>query len=330
MLAYRIQSVMWMAVAALCLHAVAPATEPITGASAPADDAGAKRLRLVFITCAVDQKFFDPLKKGMRDAATMMDVDCDFLGTPGVDIPAQVAMVRKAVADGYDGIALNIIDPEAFDDVVAETVAQGVPIVSFNVDDHATSNARLASVSQKFESAGKKLAELALPEIPAGAHILMTKHDEGVSALDERSQGAQAALKQKGVTWTTIVTGNDAVAGAKVVAEALKEHPDIRVILGSGQSDTEAAGRAIEANFPNQGYWAAGFDMSPKTLELIESGAIRFTLDQQPYAQGFYPVVQLALNLRYGLSPSHLDAGAGVIDRRNVDRVKRLCEEGYR
>lgn len=305
----------------------------VVSAASPAvaaKDGHAKPLRLAFITCAVDQKFFGPVKQGMRDAAAAMNVECEFLGTPGVDMPAQIAMVRQAVADGYDGIALNIIDAEAFDEVVAETIAKGVAVVSFNVDDHATPNARLASVSQQFVAAGKKLAAIALPEIPQGSHVLLTKHDVGVSALDERSRGIQEGLKSKQITWTTVVTGNDAVAGAKIVADALRQHPEIRVILGSGQSDTEAAGRALEADFPGKEYWAAGFDMSPKTLELIEAGRIRFTLDQQPYAQGFYPVVQLALNLRYGLAPSTLDAGADVIDKQNVAQVKQLCAEGYR
>ncbi|MBA4106009.1 MAG: hypothetical protein C0485_09645 [Pirellula sp.] len=327
----RIFSIHTLVVIAL---AAAPLGEKPAFAETPANSANrsvsAKPLRLAFITCAVDQKFFDPVKQGMRDAAAAMNVECDFLGTPGVDVPAQIGMVRQAVADGYDGIALNIIDAEAFDEVVAEAIAKGVPVVSFNIDDHATPNARLASVSQQFEAAGKKLAALALSEIPQGANVLMTKHDEGVSALDERSRGIQEELKSKGVTWTTVITGNDAVAGAKIVADALRQHPEIRVILSSGQADTEAAGRALEADFSSREYWAAGFDMSPKTLQLIEAGHIRFTLDQQPYAQGFYPVMQLVLNLRYGLSPASLDAGAGVIDRENVKQVKQLCEEGYR
>jgi simple sugar transport system substrate-binding protein len=292
--------------------------------------ADAQRLKLVFITCCVDEPFFVPVKKGMKDAAKMMDVDCEFIGTKGVDPAEQAKMVSKAVADGYNGIALNLIDPVAFDAVVANAIAKGVPVVGFNVDDNSSPNARLASVNQHLDVAARILAERALRDIPAGAHILMTKHDDGVSALEDRLRGAQEALKQKGIKWTTIVTGNDAQAGAEIVAEALRENSKIRIVLGSGQSDTEASGRAIEAHFPNQGYWAAGYDLSPKTLELIESGHIRFTIDQQPYVQGFYPVVALTLKLRYGIAPSSIDAGASVVDRQNVKQIRKLTEAGYR
>src|ERR1700754_2687256 len=89
---------------------------------------GPRRLKLVFITCCVDEPFFGPVKKGMHDAAKMMDVDCDFKGTKGVDPIEQAKMVRQAVADGYNGIALNLIDTEAFDSVVANAISKGVPV----------------------------------------------------------------------------------------------------------------------------------------------------------------------------------------------------------
>lgn len=289
-----------------------------------------KPLRFAFITCVVNARFFEPVDKGMKDAARMMGVDCDFIGTEGVDVKAQADLVRQAVADGYDGIALNIIDPEAFDDVVQETIDKGIPVVAFNVDDHLTPNARMSSVNQRLSEAGETLVEHLLPDIPNNAHILMTMHDEGVSSLEDRLRGEQTILKKKNVRWTVLITGNDSIQGAELIAKALKEHPDIRIVLGTGQSDTEAAGRAIEKYFPDKGYWSAGFDLSSETLRLIQKGHIRCTIDQQPYIQGFYPVIQLALYLRYGIVPSDIDAGAAIIDRSNVEQVIELTRQKCR
>lgn len=312
-----------------CILVTAVALAGWANSSARGADQG-KRLRLAFITCAVEAKFFEPVKRGMQDAADLMKVTCDFLGTEGVDVKAQAAMVRQAVADGYDGIALNIIDPEAFDDVIQEAIDRGVPVVGFNVDDHATPNVRLSSVNQRLYEAGRSLAEHVAPHIAAESHLLMTMHDEGVSALEDRLRGEQEVLKKKGVKWTVLITGNDSVQGAEVVAEALRKNSDIRIILGTGQADTEAAGRAIEKHFPGKGYWSAGFDLSPTTLRLIEEGHIRCTVDQQPYVQGFYPVIQLTLHLRYGIAPSDMDAGATIIDRSNVGQVLELTRKHYR
>jgi simple sugar transport system substrate-binding protein len=266
----------------------------------------------------------------MRDAARMMNVDCTFSGTADVDLPKQAEMVRQAIADGYDGIALNMVDSEAFDEVVQEAIDQGIPVVAFNVDDQATPNARLSAVNQRLYEAGRSLGNRVAAAIPDGSHVLMTMHDEGISALEDRLRGLQDVLRAKTVRWTVAITGNDATRGAELVAKKLRDHPDIRVVLGTGQSDTEAAGRAIEQGFQDAGYWAAGFDLSPETLRLIEAGHIRCTVDQQPYIQGFYPVVQLSLYLRYGIMPSDIDAGAAVIDRDNVRQVIELTKRNYR
>ena len=288
----------------------------------------AQDLHFVFITTCAEAEFFLPVRKGAHDAAEMMGVACDFIGTPGVDIPAQVEMVRQALDDGYDGIALNVIDPEAFDAVVREAAGRNVPVVAFNVDDHATDNARLAAVCQMLYAAGRTLGEQAAGFVPDGSRILMTLHDEGVSALDDRLRGAQDVLKERGVTWRVVVTGNE--AGADIVAKALRDEPKIRAVLCTGQADTAAAGLAIEKEFAASSHAAAGFDLSPEILRLIRAGHIRFTIDQQPYVQGFYPVIQLTLLRRHGIQPSSIDAGAGIIDRRNVDNVIAQCRQGYR
>ena len=298
--------------------------------SSPGTPNKSRRLRLVFITCVVKAKFFEPVKKGMHDAAKLMDVDCDFIGTEGIDVKAQADLVRKAVADGYDGIALNLIHPEAFDEVVRETIAKGVPVVGFNTDDQATPNSRMSNVNQRLYEAGHSLAEHVAPHVPEGSHVLMTMHDKGVSSLEDRLRGEQEVLRQKKVKWTVIVPGNDSIKGTEIIAETLRKHPEIRIVLGTGQADTEAAGRAIEKYFKGKGYWAAGFDLSPTTLRLIKEGHIRCTVDQQPYIQGFYPVIQLTLYLRYGIVPSDIDAGAAIIDRSKVDRVMALTKEKYR
>ncbi len=143
-------------------------------------------------------------------------------------------------------------------------------------------------------------------------------------------RGIQEVLKAKGIPSKTVCTTNEPKAAIEVVTRELKAEPGIRFVLGTGLTDTEAAGRAIERDFPNQGRATAGFDLSPEILRLIRADVICLTIDQQPYIQGFYPVVQLALYCRYGIQPSSMDAGAAVISKKDVDRVIELTKRGYR
>jgi simple sugar transport system substrate-binding protein len=285
-------------------------------------------LRFRFLTIAVNEQFFTVVRQGMNDAATAMHVEVDLAGTPGVDAGELVRLTRQAIADGVDGIALNICDPHAFTEVVAEAAAKSIPVVAFNIDASRGGSGNLSSIMQDFHAAGEALGRRAGATIPKGANVIITVHDEGVSALEERLAGVQAGLRHHAINWLRLCTGQNPETGAERLREAIARFP-ARALLGTGQADTEACGLATKSLAPSQLY-VAGFDLSPGIVDLIGDGYIDCAIDQQPYAQGFYPVIQLALYLRYGLRPSSLDAGAAVIDRSNLEAIQQLSRQSFR
>ena len=288
-----------------------------------------KNLRFMFITPFIDINFFKPVKKGMADAAKQMGVSCEFTGPTGGETEIQAQMVRQAIADGYDGIALNIIDSAGLAEVLNEASDAGIPVVAFNVDDKSVPVRRLCAVNQNLFEAGKVLGKESHLFIDEGSKILILMHDEGVSALDERCRGITEGLKGRNITWEVIVSGS-AENTEKIVTKRLKAEPDIRAVLCTGQSDTEGAGFAIERNFKGRDYKVAGFDLSAETLRMVKEGTISFVIDQQPYVQGYYPVVQLTHYLRYGIVPSNIDAGYNIINQQGAVRVIELSEKYYR
>ena len=74
----------------------------------------------------------------------------------------------------------------------------------------------------------------------------------------------------------------------------------------------------------------AGFDLSEKILTMLQTEDIQFTIDQQPYVQGFYPVVQLALYCRYGIRPYSMDAGSMVVTKEQAGVVMERKKKNYR
>ena len=200
----------------------------------------------------------------------------------------------------------------------------------FNVDDNKTPNRRLSAVCQNLFEAGRTLGLEARAFIPENSTILMTLHSEGISALEDRLRGIQEALVEKGVTYKVVTTGIEPKKAAEIIAAELRVNAEIRIVLCTGQADTEGAGLAVERHFAGKGYHVAGFDLSPDILRLVKAGHIEFTIDQQPYMQGFYPVVQLAQYCRYGIRPSNIDAGASLITQANVDAVIVWVAEGVR
>jgi simple sugar transport system substrate-binding protein len=157
---------------------------------------------------------------------------------------------------------------------------------------------------------------------------LATVHDDGVSALDERFAGVCEALAAHGADVARLRVGLNPERGASIILEALASRA-ASAVVGTGQADTEAAGIAARRLAPNAPY-VAGFDLSPGIVNLMAEGHIDATIDQQPYLQGFYPVVQLTLFLRFGLTPASIDAGAALIDRSNLESIRQLSRQCIR
>lgn len=284
-----------------------------------------KRSQFTLVTTCIDEPFFAEVTRGARDAAKLMDVDCEFWGTQAVDIEAQVAMVRKAIRDGSDGIAVAIIDATAFDAVLAQAKEHGIPVVAFNVN--AQPHSHIPTVAQNLYDGGRAAAFAAAPLIPDHSRVLMTGHDGEAMATDRRNDGIRDGLKDKGIVWETVATSGSVDEVEAAITAKLQADQGIRTVFATGLVNTEGAGRAIEKNFSGQGYVVVGFDVSAEVLRLIKAGVVSFTLDQQPYLQGFYPIMQLALAKREGTVPTNIDAGARIIRPGDVDAAQRQIQK---
>jgi ABC-type sugar transport system substrate-binding protein len=69
-----------------------------------------RRLKFRFIAVTCEEAFFDKVKQGVADAARQLDVDWDFTGTRGTDVAEMVALARQALAQGYDGLAIDMFE----------------------------------------------------------------------------------------------------------------------------------------------------------------------------------------------------------------------------
>ncbi len=66
---------------------------------------------------------------------------------------------------------------------------------------------------------------------------------------------------------------------------------------------------------------AYAFELSPATRELIKTGALDGSIGQQPFVQGFWPVMQLYLEIDRGIAATHLDTLSQFITKDNVDQI---------
>ncbi|MEX2318611.1 MAG: sugar ABC transporter substrate-binding protein, partial [Bauldia sp.] len=73
-----------------------------------------------------------------------------------------------------------------------------------------------------------------------------------------------------------------------------------------------------------------GFDTSPQIVEAFKQGWVQLTADQQPFLQGYMPILSLCQQVVYGLAPIDVDTGAGFVTPDNYEAVADLATEGLR
>jgi simple sugar transport system substrate-binding protein len=236
----------------------------------------------------------------------LIEVGFEILNPVQISSAGMDPMVLK-----YDGIALSVARPGVFTGVIQKTLGSGIPLVTFNMDDAKT--ARLATVSQNFYRAGKGFASRALPHLKKGAKVLACMHDAGVEALEERLRGIKDGLEGLNLQIKTIVSGNTPELAKRTILENLEGEVD--AILCTGQSDTHGAGLAA-SSLPVSGRpYIAGFDICDEIIDFIKKGIVDFTVDQQPYIQGFYPLVMMYQYKTGKIIPFDIDTGNAIIDK---------------
>ena len=307
----------------------------VVGVFAPMAAAQVKELDFVIITHSATIDFWIPLVKGAQDAAAMISaydpnvkINVTHTGPSLFNVAEQVNIMENVIQSGVDGIISTLPDPTAFDDPVQRALDAGIPVIATNADA-GPDNPRLAYVGQSDYSAGRVLAQQVIDAIGTSGKIAIGVEDLGHTSLAERLRGVTSVLDETDIEYTILQTTPDLTQGAAIFETYLIANPDAKAII-SVDANTQSHGVVIR-NLGLEGkVISGGWDLVPTTIENIQDGYTKFVIDQQPYVQGFYPVLALYLYHQYGIAPADMDSGAGVVGPHNIDEVVSLAEQGYR
>jgi ABC-type sugar transport system substrate-binding protein len=286
------------------------------------------KINILFIPWSQSSNaFFEAVVNGAKDAASQQGVNID-IQFGEEDANKQKTIFETGIANKVNGIAINIADDNAYVETACNAMKQGIPIVTFNIDDsrHGApgSTCRMAFMGQDFIESGYVLGKRVIEEakLKKGDKVFTPVEAPTATYAVLRHQGVQKALEEIGATSEILGTGNDHAEALTKMTQYLVGHPDTAAVIGLGQTPTSQAVRSIKdagLSIP-----AAGFDISKEILESIGNGELIAAVDQQPYSQGFYAVTQLALYLKYGLFPSEMNTGGrGLVDKSNYEQAMK-------
>jgi transcription elongation factor GreA len=98
-----------------------------------------------------------------------------------------------AIADKVDGIAVCLVDAEAFNQPTDDALSIGIPVIGYNAD--TTPNARLAYVGQSLYQSGYNIAQKWLPMVKPGGNVMLSIATPGSLNLQPRLDGYIQAIK---------------------------------------------------------------------------------------------------------------------------------------
>jgi len=293
----------------------------------------AENYRFALVVHVAGTPFWTPVKKGAADAAKLLGVQEQFMGPEEFSIQKEVDYLESAIAQGFDGIGVAIADPEALDRPIAKARKKGIPVIAFNIDDNRTPNQRMAFVGQSFIIAGNVLAKNLLKDerIPKKAEAVVLIGEPGNSALEDRATGIEQILKARGIKSRRFSAPlADPSKAVDMLKSYIRSHKNLKIVAATEFSSAFAGKAMKELGMRPGQIIAAGFDLVPDQLDMIKKGYVKFTIDQQPYLQGFQTVMMLYLYKKYGLAPTDINTGVAIVDKSNVTQVERLAKLGYR
>jgi simple sugar transport system substrate-binding protein len=248
------------------------------------------------------------------------------------DPAKMITQFQQAVATKPDGIAVMGHPGDAsFDPLIADAVKQGILISVMNTElPKAESAYGLGYTGAVLHDAGASLANEAIKRgnIAKGSEVMVW----GLKAQPgrgERTLGITDALTAAGmkVDYYEIddATNKDPANGVPIFTGYISSHPSVKAIFIDHGNLTSAIPTYMKAaNLKPGSVFAAGFDMSPATVQGIKDGYVNLVIDQQQYLQGFMAVEQLCLTKKYGFGGLFINTGAGFVDKSNIDAIAPL------
>ena len=313
---------------AVLAAACAPAAGP--GTTAAGEQAGGAQRELTYSVVVHDEPagtFWGVVTNGAEQAAADLGVSVNVQGSG--DPAEQADFVEAAVAQGVDGVAVSLANPDAMRDALASASGAGIPIVTLNsgLNDFQSVGA-VTHVGQDEiiagQGAGQRLSEAGV------TNLLCAIHEVGNVALDERCNGAEETFE--GGFERVQIDVNDPVSSQASILSALQANPDIDGVLTlNPDMGTTAALPAIQE--VGREITLATFDLGPDVLQGVKDGTILFAIDQQQYLQGYLPIVFLVLfneNLNTVGGGQPVLTGPGFVTAENADQVIELSGAGTR
>jgi simple sugar transport system substrate-binding protein len=288
--------------------------------------AGSSGYTIAFITHETPgDTFWDKVKNGAQQAAKDTGVTLKYSNDP--EAPKQAVLIQNAVDSKVNGIATTLVTPDALAGSVKAAITAGIPVVGFNsgIGQYKQLGALMYFGSDETlagTTAGKRLAQ------QGAKHPLCVIQQTGSVALEARCAGVKSSVPG---TENIQVNGADDAAVTTTLQAKLAQDKSIDAIVTLGAPQALDAIKAKDQSGSQAKL--VTFDLNQEAAQDIKDGKIVFSIDQQPYVQGYMAVTSLYLYLKNGNDIGGGNAvltGPSFVDSSNIDKILPFTKNNTR
>jgi ribose transport system substrate-binding protein len=285
--------------------------------------------RYYFVATNINLPYWQEAQAGFLAAARNLKVRAELVGPETYDPGAEATMFRNIVEKQPSGICLSAARTDFFKADIDKAVAAGIPVIC--VDADVPESNRVLYIGTDNVKAGRESVKRMAALAPKGNIVVITIR--GQHNIDDRLTGVADALKNYPALKLTEILDDkgdwrnafDQISDLILKKEKMDGIICLEATGGPGAADAlkrfDMAGKLP----------IVAFDKDPKTLDLIESGAIASTIAQKPYVMSYYGLKFLD-DLHHNAVkefkdwrtapasplPGWVDTGTAVVDKSNL------------
>ena len=303
-------------------------------------------LTFAIVTHTAGNGFFDPVYVGALTAANMIGAKLLLLGSesPTDDPAREIEILNQIIQDPtLDGLIMTTPQVGAYDDIVKTATKNGIPVATTNSYDgsilnrnaisHTGQDATAAAIAgealvQCLQDRGVTSGTILLPNDTAMGNIEVNNRVTAAYEAIVTSLAKAGTLDKFKVDAGPESVGVSADMNDPVnsIISLIESRGDVVGAFAGNNVFTPALAKAV-AQTGNSGTMCAyGFDLGPAQQEALRSGDLTGALGQQPFLQGFWPVMQLYLQIDRGISAANLDTRAQLVTGETVGSVGKRFE----
>ncbi len=285
--------------------------------------------------------FWTTVKNGAEAAGAAMAANggkVEWLGLKNYDNlgPDAADLVRTAIANKVDAIAVPDWVPDAENDAIKQAVAAGIPVIIFNAggEDAVKATGALMYIGTDEYEAGVSGGEEFATN--GAKNVICVNTNPGSVNQEARCKGVADGLASSGgkATQLPLPTSSfgDQAAISQAIKGALTADSTIDGVITIGAQDSDAAASGVQQAGVGSRVKIGTFDLSENVLKRISDGSQLFAIDQQPYLQGYLAASYAWQYKQFGItSPlKTILTGPSLVTKDNVATVTAGVAAGAR